>query len=88
MESAPRVLEAKPTQGRVWLRFEDGLEAEVDFSDMLERSGFYSRPLKDPEYFRQVGIYPGGFGIFGPNESDVCPDALYCRAQQAAGIAA
>jgi hypothetical protein len=88
MRMSPRVLEAKPTQGRrIWLRFEDGLEAEVDFSDMVEGPGFYSRPLKDPEYFRQVDIYPNGFGIFWPNEADVCPDTLYGRAQEAAGVA-
>ncbi len=90
MESAPRVLEVKPTGGcRIWLRFEDGLEAEVDFSDMVDRPGFYSRPLRDPDYFRRVDIYPGGgSGIFWPNEADVCPDTLYWRAQKAAGVAA
>jgi Protein of unknown function (DUF2442) len=89
MESAPRVLEVKTTEGcRVWLRFEDGVEAEVDFADMVERPGFYSGPLKDPDYFRQVDIYPGGHGIFWPNEADVCPDTLYLRARQAAGVAA
>jgi hypothetical protein len=90
MESAPRVLEVKPTGGcRIWLRFEDGLEAQVDFSDMVERPGFYSRPLRDPAYFRRVDIYPGGgSGIFWPNEADVCPDTLYWRAQKAAGVAA
>lgn len=89
MESAPRVLEVKATEGcRIWLRFEDGLEAEVDFSDMVDPSGFCSRPLKDPDYFRRVDIYPGGHGIFWPNEADICPDTLYRRAQEAAGVAA
>jgi hypothetical protein len=80
---------AKPTEARrLWLRFEDGLEAEVDFSDMVEPSGLYSDPLKDPDYFRQVEIYPGGLGIFWPDEADVCPDTLYRQAQRAAGVVA
>jgi hypothetical protein len=89
METAPRVLEVMPTRGcQIWLRFEDGLEAEIDLSDMVEPEGFYSRPLKDPDYFRRVAIYPGGHGIFWPNEADVCPDALYRRALEATGVAA
>ncbi len=89
MEMSPRALEAKPTEAyRVWVRFEDGLEAEIDFSEMVETPGFYSEPLRDPEYFRQVDIYPGGSGIFWPNEADVCPDTLYWLAQQAAGVVA
>lgn len=87
MESAPRAIEVKSTEAyRVWVRFEDGLAAEIDFSEMVEEPGYYSNPLRDPEYFQQVAIYPGGHGIFWPNECDVCPDTLYWRAQQAAGI--
>jgi hypothetical protein len=89
MDTAPRALEARPTEGfRIWVRFEDGLAAEIDFSDLVEREGSYSLPLRDPEFFRQVAIYPGGFGVFWPNEADVCPDTLYWRAQEAAGAVA
>jgi Protein of unknown function (DUF2442) len=89
MDAAPRALEAKPTEDyRVWVRFEDGLTAEIDFSDLVESGGFYGLPLRNPEFFRQVEIYPGGSGIFWPNEADVCPDTLYQRAQEAAGVAA
>jgi hypothetical protein len=89
MESAPRALEVKATEGyRVWVRFEDGLEAVVDFSDMVALVGYYTDPLRDLDYFQKVDIYPGGHGIFWPNECDVCPDRLYELAQEAAGVAA
>ena len=89
MRITPRVLEVKPTEGyRVWVRFEDGLAVEVDFGEMVDRPGYYTDPLKDPEYFRKVDIYPGGSGIFWPNECDVCPDTLYWQAQEAAGVVA
>jgi hypothetical protein len=89
MEASPNAVEVKPTEGyRVWVRFEDGLEAEVDFSEMVEEVGHYTDPLRDPAFFRQVDVYPGGYGIFWPNECDVCPDRLYELAKQAAGVAA
>ena len=50
--------------------------------------GFDTDPLRDPDYFRRVDIYPGGFGIFWPNEADVCPDTLHVLAREAAGVAA
>lgn len=89
MENAPRAVEVESTTGyRVRVRFEDGLVAEIDFSDMAEEIGHYTDPLRDPDFFRQVDIYPGGHGIFWPNECDVCPDRLYELAKQAAGVAA
>jgi Protein of unknown function (DUF2442) len=90
MRGTPRILEATPTEGwRIWLRFEDGLEAEVDFGYLIEGkpTGVFA-PLRDPEYFRQVAIYPGGNAIFWPNEADIAPEALYLRTQEAAGVAA
>lgn len=88
VEISPNAVEVGATAGyRVRVRFEDGLEAEIDFSDMVARSGFYAGPLKDPAYFRKVNIYPGGRGIFWPNECDVCPDRLYELAREAAGAA-
>jgi hypothetical protein len=89
MEPSPNAVEVKPTEGyRVRVRFEDGLEAEVDFSDMAEEVGYYTDPLRDPEFFRRVELCPEGYGITWPNECDVCPDRLYELARQAAGVAA
>ena len=83
MEPSPNAVEVKATEGyRVWVRFEDGLAAEIDFTDLVERGGYYGTPLRDPAFFRRVDMYPGGYGIFWPNEADVCPDRLYELARE------
>jgi hypothetical protein len=88
MDYFRRLLEARPTEGhKVWLRFEDGLAAEVDFSFLLDREGVFL-PLRDPEFFRQVRIDQGGITVEWPGEVDFDPEAVYRRAQEAAGVAA
>jgi len=88
MEPAPRLLEAKNTEGcRIWLRWADGLAAEVDFSYLLDYNGVWLS-LRDPEFFRRVAIYPGGTTIYWPGEVDICPDTLYMETREAAGVAA
>jgi len=88
MRGTPRLLEAKPTEGwLVWLRFEDGVAAEVDLSRVVG-DGPVFQPLRDPEYFRDIAIYPGGATLHWPNEADVAPETLYLWTQEAAGVAA
>lgn len=88
MRATPRLLEAKNTEGcRIWLRWEDGLSAEVDFSYLLDYDGVFL-PLRDPEFFRKVDIYPEGDTILWPGEVDICPDTLYLETQEAAGVTA
>jgi Protein of unknown function (DUF2442)/Domain of unknown function (DUF4160) len=88
MEIAPDLMEAKPTEGcNVWLRWEDGLEAEVDFSDLLALDGVFL-PLRDPNFFRRVRVDDSNTTIEWPGEVDICPDTLYRRTEQAAGVAA
>ena len=59
--------------------FEDGLAGELDLSDEIAHGEMFA-PLKDPEYFRQVAVAPGGRS-FGWNldeiggEIDFCADA-------------
>lgn len=87
MRGTPRLLEATSTKGcRIWLRFEDGVAAEVDFSYLLDYDGIFL-PLRDPDFFREVSIYPGGATIFWPGEIDVAPETVYERTQEAAGVA-
>jgi hypothetical protein len=70
-----RVVEARYLGGhRVWLRFEDGLEGEVDLANALRGPIF--EPLKDPDYF-------SGFlldrTLTWPNGADFAPESLYRR---------
>jgi hypothetical protein len=60
---------------RLMLRFEDGVEGEVDFADREWRGIF--EPLSDPAYFRRVGVDDGLGTIAWPNGADMAHDTLY-----------
>jgi hypothetical protein len=60
---------------RLYLRFEDGAEGDVDFSGWRWRGVF--EPLADPDYFAQVKL-DGELGtIVWPNGADVAPETLH-----------
>jgi hypothetical protein len=88
MDIAPPLTEANPTAGcKIWLRFADGLAAEVDFSYLLDYDGVFL-PLRDPDFFSRVKMDDSNTTIEWPGEVDICPDTLYRRTQEAAGVAA
>ena len=61
---------------KLWLRYSDGAEGEVDLSDFAGRGVF--RLWNDYSAFE--GVYIGEQGqIAWSNEIDMCPDALYLR---------
>lgn len=70
-------VEVKAREGyRIWLRYEDGAEGEVDLSD-LAGSGVFSA-FKDREFFEAVSI--GEFGeIRWSEEIDLDPYEIYMR---------
>ena len=59
---------------RVWLRFDDGVEGEVDLSDMVGKGVFAA--WQDAALFRPAQLDERG-GVTWPGELDLCPDALY-----------
>jgi hypothetical protein len=72
-----RIVEVRPSDGyRIWLRFSDGAEGEVDLSDLAGRGVFAA--WAEPNVFKAVRVEEGG-GIEWPGEIDMCPDALYLR---------
>lgn len=100
MRGTPRLLEAKPTDGyAVHVRFEDGTEADVDLSYLLDYGGVFE-PLRDTEYFRQLRVYSEGQTIFWPRhprgqegkqledvssvQADIAPETLYAHARRRA----
>ena len=61
---------------RIWLRYADGIEGEVDLSHVAGK-GVFTAWLDRP-FFEEVHI-GGGNGISWGNEIDLCPDALYLQ---------
>ncbi len=61
---------------RIWLRYADGAQGEVDLSH-LEGKGVF-RAWRDRPFFEQVHI-GGGDAISWSDEIEICPDSLYMR---------
>jgi Protein of unknown function (DUF2442) len=61
---------------RIWLRYQDGTEGEVDLTHLAGRGVFV---VWDQEgVFDQVRTGPHG-AIEWPGDVDLCPDAVYLR---------
>jgi hypothetical protein len=76
MEEIFSVVEARYVDGyRIWLRFEDGTQGEIDFSDELDGEIF--EPLNDLEYFKRFRVMTEGASIEWPNGADFAPEYLY-----------
>jgi hypothetical protein len=79
------VVEVEARKGfRVWVRFEDGLQGEVDLS-RLAGKGVFRRWVDDPSEFAQVSVDPESGTIVWPGGLDVAPDRLYADVAEAAG---
>ena len=63
------------TDYRVWIRFADGVDGEIDLSD-LAGSGVFEI-WKDPIEFRKVFVDRETGTIAWPGGIDLCPDTLY-----------
>ena len=73
----PRPIAVEPRDGfRVWVKFDDGEEGVVDYSD-IPRDGVFE-VWNDPEFFKRVHIDRYG-AVAWPGELDLCPDAAYMR---------
>jgi len=71
------IVEARSTEGhRLHLRFEDGIEGEVDLSELLQFKGVFA-PLRDPKEVRKVTVHPELGTVCWPNGADLDPDVLY-----------
>lgn len=59
---------------RLWVRFDDGLEGEVDLAAALTGAVFL--PLRDPGLFAEVAIDPDTRTVTWPNGADFAPEFL------------
>ena len=62
---------------RLQLRFEDGVEGEVDLSKLLRFRGVLE-PLIDPDFVAKVAVLAEHGTIGWPNGVDLDPVVLYC----------
>ena len=72
----PKLTEAKYLeQYRVWLKFSDGVEGQVDLE--AELWGEVFEPLKDVARFAELKLDPGFVTVVWPNGADFAPEFLY-----------
>ncbi|TVP77146.1 MAG: DUF2442 domain-containing protein [Puniceicoccaceae bacterium] len=71
--------EAKYLDGhRVWLKFNDGSDGQVDLGNELDGPIF--EPLKDPKFFQQFSLE--GHTLTWPNGADFAPEYLHALTPQ------
>lgn len=72
-----RITDVRVLNGyRIWLRFADGVEGDVDLSDLAGRGVFSA--WSDRLFFESARISTSGALEWGSN-LDLCPDSLYLR---------
>lgn len=71
-----RIVEVEARRGyRVWVRFEDGVEGEVDLSALVGKGVF--RQWEEEGEFEKVYVDSETWTIAWPGGIDLAPDALY-----------
>jgi hypothetical protein len=72
------VAEVRPLDGyRVFLRFNDGVQGELDLEPLLVPFVGVCAPLRDLARFREVFVDTEGGTIAWPNDVDLAPEVLY-----------
>jgi hypothetical protein len=73
----PRPVEVRALPNyRIWLRYDDGVQGEIDLSQWKGRGVFAA--WDDPNFFQAVRLAPHG-AVEWRDEIDLCPDALYMQ---------
>lgn len=70
----PVAVEARPGH-RIWLRYSDGVEGEVDLSHLVGRGAFAA--WDEPGFFDGVHISPVGDSIEWNASVEICPETQY-----------
>ena len=61
---------------RIYLRFEDGLDGELDLFPLIPFEGVFAH-LRDPLRFAELGVNHDLGTICWPNGADLAPETLY-----------
>jgi len=71
------VVEARCVGGhRVFVRFDDGVQGEVDLASIVTFEGVFA-PLRAADRFAELRIDPDLGTIRWPNGADIAPETLY-----------
>lgn len=71
----PRLVAARHLRDHVlWLRFDDGIEGEIDLVNELRGPVF--EPLKSVDYFVTFEVHPEFHTLVWPNGADFAPEFL------------
>ena len=74
-DRTPRAVEVRALEPyRIWLRYDDGVEGEVDLADMAGDGVFAA--WEDHSFFSAVRLGPCGSIVWGV-DLDLCGDAFY-----------
>ena len=71
----PTDVKARP-RFHIWIRYDDGIEGDVDLSHLVGRGVF--KAWDDPKFFNEVHLGAHGSIEWG-DQIDLCPDAVYMR---------
>jgi len=63
---------------RLRIRFDDGVEGDVDIADLVPFTGVFE-PVKSRQHFAAVRVHPELGTIYWPSGADLDPDVLYSR---------
>jgi len=63
---------------RLWLRFEDGIEGEIDLDRVIGEFRGVLAALLDPAFVAKVRVHPEFGTVTWPGELDLDPVVLYC----------
>ena len=67
-------------QFTIWVRFDDGVEGEIDLKPELYGPVF--EPLLDLTQFRKFSIHPEFHTLVWENGADIAPEFLHEKAQR------
>ncbi len=71
----PRIVDAHYVSGfKIWIRFSDGVEGDVDLS--RELTGPIFEPLRDVEAFKRFRLHPELRTLVWSNGADFAPEFL------------
>ena len=74
----PHPTEVRYLEGyRFWLRFDDGVEGEIELEGEL--GGKIFEPLQDKAFFAQLSLHPELRTVVWPNGADLAPEFLHDR---------